>query len=166
MTLALLLWLAVWGTSAPQTPGPAIANTVSVPAPKPSDTCPVCGMFVAKYPHWIATVVWKDGTVAHFDGAKDLFTYVLQLPKYAPGRSTGDMGTIAVTEFYDLRRIDARQAYYVVGSDVLGPMGREFVPFASQADADEFSRDHHGVRILRFKDITLLVVQQVDAGRH
>ncbi len=161
--LAMLVWISAWCVASPQAAAPPVAKAVTVPAPTPADRCPVCGMFVAKYPHWIATVVWKDGTVAHFDGAKDLLFYLHQLPKYAAGRTTGDVVTMAVTEFYDLRRIDARQAYYVVGSDVLGPMGREFVPFASQADADEFLRDHHGMRVLRFQDITLKTVQDVDA---
>lgn len=166
MILAMLVWLSAWCVETPQGSAPAVAQAVSVPAPTPADRCPVCGMFVAKYPHWTATVVWKNGAVAHFDGAKDLLFYLHQLPKYAAGRTSGDIATIAVTEFYDLRRIDARQAYYVIGSDVLGPMGREFVPFASQADAEEFSRDHHGTRVLRFQDISLRVVHDVDAGRH
>ena len=164
MTPAALLWLSLWAAAPPPAAEPAVAAEVSVPAPRPADRCPVCGMFVAKYPQWVATVVWRGGSAVHFDGAKDLFTYLLQLPKYAPGHSPDDLVTIAVTEFYDLRRVDARQAHYVVGSDVLGPMGREFVPFASRADADEFSHDHHGRRVLRFADVTLQVVQQVDVG--
>ncbi len=29
--------------------------------PKPTDKCPVCGMFVSKYPDWVAQVVYRDG---------------------------------------------------------------------------------------------------------
>ena len=162
---AVLLCLHLWELSAQQAAGPKVATAVSVSMPRETDTCPVCGMFVAKYPNWAATVVWRDGNVAHFDGAKDMFTYVLQLAQYAPGRSPQDMATVAVTEFYDLRRIDARQAYYVIGSDVLGPMGHELVPFASRSDADEFLRDHHGTGILRFGDVTPRVLRIVDEGR-
>ena len=154
MTLALALWLSAWTAIGTQVQPDRSAPAVSVPKPGPTTTCPVCGMFVAKYPNWVATVVWRDGTTAHFDGAKDMFTYVLDLAKYAPGRSPGDMVTIAVTEFYDLRTIDARQAYYVIGSDVLGPMGREFIPLATRADADEFLADHRGTAIVRFGEVT------------
>jgi hypothetical protein len=63
-------------------PGPA---PVKLPAPGPRDTCPVCGMFVAPYPYWVATVLWRDGTAVHFDGAKDFFKYLLDLKKYEPG---------------------------------------------------------------------------------
>ena len=37
------------------------AAAVDLPAPGPRDICQVCGMFVAKYPDWIATILFADG---------------------------------------------------------------------------------------------------------
>ncbi len=165
LALFLWLWLASPAAEQPSAARPAMAAAVAVPKPAATSTCPVCGMFVAKYPQWVATVVWRDGTAAHFDGAKDMFTYVLTPGTYAKGRAVADIATIAVTEFYDLRAIDAREAYFVVGSDVLGPMGREFIPLATRADAAEFLRDHDGSAILTFTQVTLQVVREVDEGR-
>jgi copper chaperone NosL len=159
-------WLALAHAQAASAPAPQAATTVVVPAPGQTARCPVCGMFVAHYRPWLATLLWRDGRREYFDGAKDLFTYLRQLPKYAPGRTASDVVSMAVTEFYDLRTIEATQAWYVIGSDVLGPMGREFVPLASRADAEEFMRDHHGSRIVAFAEITIELVRQVDAGRH
>ncbi|MGB8544315.1 MAG: nitrous oxide reductase accessory protein NosL, partial [Azonexus sp.] len=99
-----------------------------IPKPGARDLCPVCGMIVSKYPNWVATVQYKDGHAHHFDGAKDMFKYLQDLPKYAPGHRKEDIKAIAVTDFYNLGKVDARQAYFVIGSDVLGPMGHEFVP--------------------------------------
>jgi copper chaperone NosL len=65
------------------------AKPVKLPAPGPRDTCPVCGMFVAPYPFWVATVLWRDGKAVHFDGAKDFFKYLQDLKKYEPGRALG-----------------------------------------------------------------------------
>ncbi|MFZ5482630.1 MAG: nitrous oxide reductase accessory protein NosL [Pseudomonadota bacterium] len=129
------------------------------------DLCPVCGMVVAKYPNWVASVAWKGGQVHFFDGAKDLFKYLFDLPRYAPGRRREEITGITVTEYYDLRRIDARQAWFVIGSDVHGPMGHELIPFASQADADEFLRDHGGRRILRFADVKADLPVRLDQGQ-
>ena len=165
MTWLLGCWLVLAGCVPPQVQVPAAASTVSVPGPGPADTCPVCGMFVAKYRNWVATILWKDGRAQHFDGAKDLFTFLHALPKYAAGRSREDMRTVAVTEFYDVRTIDATQAFFVIGSDVLGPMGRELVPFATRGDAEEFLKDHHGTRILRYGEITPEIIRGVDDGR-
>ncbi|MEO5338237.1 MAG: nitrous oxide reductase accessory protein NosL [Magnetospirillum sp. WYHS-4] len=133
-----------------------------VPPPAETDTCVVCGMFVAKYPQWVATVFYKDGHAHHFDGAKDMFKYLLDLPRYAPKHRAEDIAVIAVSEYYDLAKVDARQAFYVTGSDVLGPMGHELVPLATQVDADEFLRDHKGKRILRFGDVTPALVKELD----
>lgn len=141
------------------------ARPVSLPAPGPRDTCPVCGMFVAPYPYWVATVVWRNGRAVHFDGAKDLFKYLLDLPKYEPGRTRADMVAIGVTDYYATERIDALSAWYVIGSDVLGPMGHELVPLDSEADAREFIADHKGRRMLRQADITSALLAQLDSGR-
>ncbi len=155
--------LALW--AAPQAPAPTGGAALSVPKPGPMDLCPVCGMIVSRYPQWTATVVWKDGHVHHFDGAKDLFKFLHALATYAPGRTREDVRTIAVTDFYDLEKIDARTAFYVIGSDVVGPMGHELVPLATRADAEVFITEHFGARILRFDDITPDIIRRVDARR-
>jgi nitrous oxide reductase accessory protein NosL len=145
-------------------PVTASAENIQVPDPTPTDTCPVCGMFVAKYPEWIATVLYKDGHAHHFDGAKDMFKYLHDLPRWAPGHEADNISAIGVTEYYGLTRIDARNAWYVIGSDLLGPMGHELIPLASRADAEEFLRDHKGRRILRFDEVTGELPGKLDAG--
>ena len=138
------------------------AQDLQLPTPDAKATCPVCGMFVSLYPDWTATVVYRDGHSAHFDGAKDLFKYLLNLAKYAPQRRVDELAKIAVTDYYNVKRIDAHSAWYVIGSDTLGPMGHELIPLATQAEAQEFLKDHHGTRILRFNDITQELLEQLD----
>lgn len=135
------------------------------PDPKARDACPVCGMLVARYPAWIATVVYDDGHADHFDGAKDLFKYLSDLSRYAPGRTEDGIRAVGVTEYYGLTRIDAHSAWYVIGSDVLGPMGHELVPFTTEVDAHEFIADHGGTRMLRFDEVTPDLLRDLDAGR-
>ena len=96
----------------------------------PKDKCPVCGMFVAKYPDFAAQIQFRDGSTFHFDGAKDMFKYYLNLSRYAPGKKPADITAIFVTNYYNLTLVDGLPAYYVLGSDVYGPMGRELIPFA------------------------------------
>lgn len=153
--LAALL-LALWAGLAP-------AQGVVKPGAK--DLCPVCGMLVSKYPNWVAVVQYKGGHAHFFDGAKDLFKYLHDLPKYAPGHRREDVAVIQVTDFYSLTRIDAQKAFYVVGSDVLGPMGHELVPLASRADAEDFLKDHKGRRILGFAEVTRELPFKLDDGK-
>jgi nitrous oxide reductase accessory protein NosL len=141
------------------------AQPLELPPPGPRDTCPVCGMFVAKYPEWVATVLYKNGHAHHFDGAKDLFKYLHDLPKWAPGHDPKDITAIGVTEYYGLTRIDAHDAWYVIGSDILGPMGHELVPLETKEDAEEFLQDHGGRQILRFDQISAPLLKKLDQGQ-
>lgn len=130
--------------------------------PSPTDKCPVCGMFVAKYPDFTTHLAYRDRTVVFFDGSKDMFKYLLNLKKYAPGKTDASIGEISVADYYSLAQIDARSAWFVIGSDVYGPMGKELIAFAREADAREFSRDHKGKKILRFRDVTPAVLAGLD----
>jgi len=132
----------------------SFASEVKPVTPKKDDKCPVCGMFVAKYTHWQAEVVFKDGTYAVFDGPKDMFKYYLNLQKYASLKKSADIMGIYVTEYYSTSLVDATKMFYVSGSDVYGPMGDEFVPISSESGAKEFMRDHKGARILKFQEVT------------
>ena len=128
----------------------------------PRDKCPVCGMFVAKYPDFAAQIQFRDGSTFHFDGAKDMFKYYLNLSRYAPGKKPTDITAVLVTNYYDLTMVDGLPAYYVVGSDVYGPMGRELIPFARESEARDFLKDHKGKSIIRFRDVTPVVLRPLD----
>jgi len=124
--------------------------------------CPVCGMFVAKYPDWVVSVTFRDATSVFFDGAKDMFTYYLNLKKYTPSRSIGDVTAVTVRDYYDLKPMDGRKAFFIVGSDVYGPMGKELIPFRTEADAREFLKDHKGKYIVSFAKVTPTLLKTLE----
>lgn len=142
-------------------PGAAGGGEGDFPAPGAGDKCSVCGMFVKRYPDWIGGVRLRDGSHLFFDGAKDLFKWWLRPDRYSPGRTPGDVEAIFVTDYYAVRRIPAREAWFVLGSDVLGPMGHELVPFADEREAREFLKDHHGRRVVRFADVTPALLKEL-----
>ncbi|TAN71908.1 MAG: nitrous oxide reductase accessory protein NosL, partial [Magnetospirillum sp.] len=84
--------------------------------------------------------------------------------KFDPGHSSADIVTVAVTDYYGVRTMDARGALFVLGSDVLGPMGHELVPLASRQEAEEFMTDHKGKRILTFDQVGAEVLKGLDKG--
>ena len=126
------------------------------------DKCPVCGMFVAKYPDFLAQIVFADGSQVWFDGVKDMMKYYFDLPKYNPGKKADDIKAVFVADYYSLKSIDGLKALYVVGSDVYGPMGRELIPFGDEAAAKEFLADHKGQAFLTFSQITPDVIKTLD----
>lgn len=132
-----------------------------IPQPSRTDKCPVCGMFVAKYRDWLSAIRFTDGSTVYFDGMKDLMTFHLSPPSYLKGRTRETIREIVATDYYTLNQIDALKAFYVIGSDVLGPMGKELIPFASRRDAEEFLKDHRGRKIIRFDDITPQLIKSL-----
>ena len=114
------------------------------------------------YPDWRPPFALRDGSHVYFDGAKDMFKYLHDLKKYDHTRKPEDIQAVLVMDYYRLTWIDARSAWYVLGSDVYGPMGRELIPLEKEADAQEFLRDHKGVRIIRFSDVAMEVIKTLD----
>ncbi len=129
---------------------------------KKTDRCPVCGMFVYKYPKWVAQIIFKDGTSYFYDGAKDMFKHIFDTAKYTPGKTADNIKDIYVTDYYEVELIEAKSAFYVLGSDVLGPMGHELLPFKDQESAQEFLEDHKGKSIIRFQDVTPAIIESLD----
>lgn len=109
------------------------------------DRCPVCGMFVYKYPRWIAQIAYNDKHYS-FDGPKDMMKYYFKHKK--------GVKEILVKDYYTQKVIDGSRAYYVFGSNVYGAMGSEFIPFKDIKEAKTFYMDHGGVKILKFSEIT------------
>jgi nitrous oxide reductase accessory protein NosL len=127
--------------------------------------CSVCGMFVAKYPNWLAQIHY-DGLVQakFFDGVKDMMVFYFNPERYeSPPREA--IKNIYVKDYYSLNWLLAIDAFYVVGSDVYGPMGHELIPFASKEAAESFSKDHHGKEILTFDEITPELINSLRLGQ-
>jgi len=134
---------------------------------KKDEKCPVCGMFTYKYPKWAAQIFYKNGDDEHhysFDGVKDLMKFYFDAMAWGSYESSKKeyINHISVTDYYSQKVINGKKAFYVVGSDVLGPMGNELIPFAQEADAKTFLHDHNGKTIVTFDKITKDEVYKLD----
>ncbi len=138
--------------------GPVLGAPVDRVGPK--DRCSICGMFVARYADWIVQIRLADDSVMFFDGVKDMMVFYLSPEKYS-SFAQKDIREIWVKDYYTLKWLDGFSAWYVVGSDVYGPMGKEFIPFSSKAAADNFFKDHRGTKNLRLDEITDDLVQSM-----
>ncbi len=116
--------------------------------------CPICGMFVAKYPKWVATIEIKNDKTYYFDGVKDMMKYYFDLKDFK--------GDIWVNNYYTLLPLDALKAWYVMGSNIYGPMGNELIAFKTKEDAKSFLNEHHGQKIVKFNQITQKLIYDLD----
>ena len=110
------------------------------------EKCPVCGMFVYKYPRWAAQIWFKDKKHHSFDGVKCL-------TKYLHTHKNIKIKQILVTDYYTQQAINGQKAFYVIGSDVYGPMGEEAIPFKTLQEAKRFLKDHRGKKILKLNEV-------------
>ncbi|ADN09469.1 nitrous oxide reductase accessory protein NosL [Sulfurimonas autotrophica] len=117
------------------------------------DKCPVCGMLLYKYPRWISRIEYNDNNIS-FDGIKDMMKYYFEHPD--------NIKNMLVQEYYTQKVIDAKKAYYVMGSDVYGPMGNELIAFKDEESAKRFYLDHKGKKILKFDEIKPEAVYKLD----
>ncbi len=122
------------------------------------DKCPVCGMFVKKYKKWVAQIVFEDGSYRVFDGCKDMFKFLFKMKKYEKKLKREDVSDIYVTEYYTTKVMKADDLYFIVGSDVLGPMGHELIPVKGETEAKIFMLDHAGKKKYRFSEITKEII--------
>lgn len=135
-----------------------LARAQSPPAPGPQERCAVCGMYVAHFQNWVAVLEFRDGTRFYFDGPKDLFTCFFDLSAYRKNATPAEVAAVYVTEYYGTELTDAREVFFVTGSDVLGPMGKELVPVRGRDAAETFRRDHHGNKLMIFSGSDLVEV--------
>ncbi|MCK5110500.1 MAG: nitrous oxide reductase accessory protein NosL [Arcobacteraceae bacterium] len=131
------------------------------------EKCPVCGMFTYKYPRWAAQIFYKHNDHEHhwsFDGVKDLMKFYFNSSKWGnyPIAKRENITKILVTDYYSQKGIDGTKAFYVIRSDVYGPMGHELIPFETEGDAETFKADHRGRSIIKFEDIVEEEVYKLD----
>ena len=131
-------------------PASSLAPLSKIEVPKDAK-CPICGMFVAKYPQWVA--MYDGDKTFYFDGVKDMM-------KYAFARKLSN-DKFYVSGYYKLSKLEASKAFYVLGSNVYGPMGNELIPFATQEEALSFSRDHNGQKVISYDEITEVMVKNL-----
>lgn len=116
------------------------------------DLCPVCDMYPARFPKNKCQLQTADGEVVHFCSTQCLFEYLKNSQQY--GKPDLKTKFIWVVDYDNGNWIYAPNAFYVVNSDVAGPMGKEAYPFVNIQNAKKFSSMHPG-KVLLFKEVTI-----------
>jgi copper chaperone NosL len=136
-------------------PVAAFASVVDLPDGSKLDLesiCPVCAMKVETTAIGPAAIVFNDGKVVGFDGAGEMFRY-----KFDPGQYKFDpkqIKEIYVTEYGTDKFMPAKDALYVVGTDLQQGMGPELAPFAKKEDAEKFRAEHKGTAVATFSQVS------------
>jgi len=138
----------------------AVKQPMEIPENVP---CGKCGMYPAQYPRWQAQIIFKDGSMTPFDGCKCLYNFLFAMDKFDQKHSRDDVEVAWVKDFDSSTWIKATDAYYVVGSSMMGPMGKELIPFTDQAAALKFNQEHGGT-VMAYGEITPDVLKTLGMG--
>ena len=146
---------------------PASGLPGDVPRPAPADArCPVCGMYPARAPQWACQVLYGDYSAQFFDSPVDLLLFLADVERYGISPAAAeDIRSRWVTDMASGAWVALEQAWFVRGSDALGPMRRGDLPaFGDQAGAAEFAR-RHGGQALAFSAVTPAIIKSLAATR-
>lgn len=141
-----LLPSLLWPCCSAQAEGsqpPAITDTLQ---------CGNCGMYPAKFPQWQCQIVMNNGQTVAFDGMKCLCKYRFKLLS-GDEKKAELIKTMWVKDYQSGQWLQAEDATIVVGSAILGPMGKELIPFARAEEAAAFQA-RNGGSIIPFTAVT------------
>ena len=92
-----------------------------------------------------AAIIFKDKTMTPFDGGKCMFHVLLAMDRYDIIHAREDVAAAWTKDFNRGAWITARDAYFVVGSDMMGPMGKELIPLADKPEAMKSRQEQNDV---------------------
>lgn len=116
---------------------------------KKEPRCRNCGMRIDPTSQWRAELVAVDGTIIAFDTPR------CALQSWRGGKTPAK--SLRVQDYYERRMHDGAEVRFVVGGDVVGPMGPDLVP-VEPALVSKFIQDHGADRALRLDEVTLEVL--------
>jgi len=117
-------------------------------------SCSLDGMVLSEFPGPKGQIHYATGEPDFFCDTMEMFSIYLQpeQKKRITGIFTQDMGTTDWEKPKD-NWIDARQAYYVLGSKKNGSMGPTIASFSLHQDAENFTKQFGG-KVLKFDQVT------------
>lgn len=119
---------------------------------KREERCAACGMKLREDSPWRSEVQLGSASARHFDTPRCALEFYLHHRSESP--------RVRVQEYYRRTFEDASELRFVVGSDVLGPMGPDLVPVAPTR-AEGFVREHGGARVVGLGDVTLDLLEHL-----
>ncbi len=150
---ALLMCLAIVGCSDKQKEDVAVPD-ISF---ERTDECHLCGMIIEGFPGPKGAATGKSDThIRKFCSTRDLFSYYLDPEHKRNVRHllVHDMSQSPWDSPDDKQFIEAKSAWFVIGSSKRGAMGSTLASFSDKQVAQEFAQANGG-KVYAFEEITL-----------
>ncbi len=127
------------------------------------EECHICGMIISNYPGPKGQLYERNQTATRkFCSTRDMFAYLLD-PERKHSIQSAFVHDMAVTPWDhpdEESYIDARKAWYVVGSNRKGAMGPTLASFSSESTARAFAENYQG-RLYRFEELNIELISSM-----
>lgn len=107
--------------------------------------CPVKNVPIKEYKDFVGVIQYNDGKTDVISSPKFTLSYMLEKGR----KNYKGIYKVYLTDYKTKRFIDASEAYYVFGSNVLTAGGDDVIPFRLEKDAKEFKQKHNASQIYR-----------------
>ncbi|RYV02434.1 nitrous oxide reductase accessory protein NosL [Shewanella sp. OPT22] len=121
------------------------------------EECHLCGMIITNFPGPKGELYIKTSDkVKKFCSTRDMFSFLLdpEYKKQVKEVYVHDMSKSHWDKPDDSHFIDARKAFFVVGSSQTGAMGKTLASFSKKEDAEKFAQEFGG-QVNTFEQIRL-----------
>ncbi len=162
--MALVIMLLSVNACSSKNNAPKVAHDpVAIEA---GEECHLCGMVISKFSGPKGEVYDRNGKVQKFCSTRDLFSWYLQPENQISTQEifVHDMVQTPWDKPDDHHLVPAREAWYVMGSDMKGAMGPTLASFKKQVDAKAFMATHGG-KLLQFKEVTMDMMTAMNQQR-
>lgn len=119
---------------------------------KKEERCKNCGMKIDPTSAWNADLIGMDGKSVRFDTPRCAFTY------WRGGKMQAK--DIRAQDYYERAWKGSAELKFVLGGDVLGPMGPDLVPVEAQR-AGKFIQDHSADKAVSAADVTIALLNDI-----
>jgi nitrous oxide reductase accessory protein NosL len=116
------------------------------------DRCPVCAMLPARNEKFAGAIQLEDGRTFYFCSAGCMIRSWRHPFRYL-GVDRGDLARPVTRDYFTGEALDAREALWVAGSDVVGPMGPALVPLKTTKDLPVFRKRHGAKTTFRLSEL-------------
>ncbi len=101
------------------------------------ESCQLCGMWIDQYQRTVGELVYKDGTTEHTCGVACLLRIVQE-------KGVDSFRSIRVKDWNNGTQVDARDAWYSIGSLLIPDMLPNYIAFADRKEAEAFAAEKGG----------------------
>jgi nitrous oxide reductase accessory protein NosL len=125
---------------------------------------PVYQLPLVKFPKFSTELILKDGRKFQFVSVKAMMHFYFHPERYPSFgvKSREEVENLYVKDYISGEVVDAKKAWYVFGSRLVGPHGDDLIPFASKASAELFMKKYGGSRLMQIDKFTFGLIKYLD----